>query len=60
MQTPLPDSDGASRSNDDRHNFDQEQIELTNSREFWTMIAERRQGPTIPWDQIKREQANLD
>lgn len=33
--------------------YDDEQIQLMNSHEFWSMIAERRKGPTIPWEEVK-------
>jgi hypothetical protein len=35
--------------------YDDEQLELINSPEFWSMIRERRSGPTIPWN-IAKEQ----
>jgi hypothetical protein len=40
--------------------YDEEQMELANSPEFWAMIRERRQGPTIPWDVAKRHLDALD
>ena len=35
--------------------YDEEQMELVNSSEFWSMIRERRKGPTIPWDAAKKQ-----
>ena len=34
--------------------YDDEQIDLINSPEFWSMIEERRRRPTIPWETVKR------
>ena len=34
--------------------YDDEQLELMNSPAFWTMIQERRERPTIPWDVAKK------
>jgi len=34
--------------------YDDEQMQLVNSPEFWSMIKQRRQGPTIPWDVAKQ------
>jgi hypothetical protein len=36
------------------HGYDLEDMELCLSREFWQMIRERRQQPTIPWEEAKR------
>jgi hypothetical protein len=36
-------------------NYDEEQLELLNSPEFWSMIRERRNGPTIPWEVAKNK-----
>jgi hypothetical protein len=33
--------------------FDDEQMKLANSPEFWAMIWQRRTCPTIPWDDVK-------
>jgi len=33
--------------------YDDEQIQLVNSPEFWSMIRERRSGPTIRWEIAK-------
>lgn len=41
-------------------NYDEEQMQLVNSREFWSMIRERRKGPTIPWEVAKRKLESLD
>lgn len=30
--------------------YDAEQLDLMNSQEFWTMIEDRRNRPTIPWE----------
>jgi hypothetical protein len=35
--------------------YDDEQLELINSPEFWSMIRERRNGPTIPWEVAKKK-----
>ena len=40
--------------------YDEEQLHLVNSREFWAMIKERRNGPTIPWDIAKQHLESLD
>jgi hypothetical protein len=40
--------------------YDDEQLELINSREFWSMIEERRKRPTISWDEAKRRLEILD
>jgi hypothetical protein len=40
--------------------YDEEQLNLVNSREFWSMIEERRKGPTIPWDVAKQQLDSLD
>lgn len=34
--------------------YDDEQIELVNSPEFWSMIRERREQPTISGDVVKQ------
>ena len=41
-------------------NYDEEQLELVNSPEFWSMIRERRQEPTIPWGVAKKQLDSLD
>lgn len=33
--------------------YDEEQLGLVNSPEFWSMIEERRKRPTIPWKTVK-------
>jgi antitoxin (DNA-binding transcriptional repressor) of toxin-antitoxin stability system len=40
--------------------YDEEQLQLINSRQFWTMIEERRQRPTIPWEVAKKRLEELD
>ena len=40
--------------------YDAEQTELINSREFWSMIEERRQRPTISWDAAKAQLKDLE
>ncbi len=40
--------------------YDEEQMHLINSAEFWTMIQERRKGPTIPWEIAKQQLESLD
>ena len=40
--------------------FDDEQLQLINSSEFWSMIQRRRQSPTIPWDVAKERLKSLD
>jgi hypothetical protein len=40
--------------------YDDEQMELVNSPEFWSMIRERRRGPTIPWEVAKKRLESLD
>jgi hypothetical protein len=40
--------------------YDDEQLELINSRDFWSMIAERRQRPTISWEEVNRRLESLD
>lgn len=39
---------------------DLELSELAHSREFWSMIEQRRQEPTIPWEEAERELDALD
>lgn len=34
--------------------YDNEQLKLMNSQEFWSMITQRRKGPTIPWEEAKQ------
>jgi len=34
--------------------YDDEQMQLINSPEFWAMIQQRRERPTIPWEIAKR------
>ncbi len=38
-------------------NYDQEDLELARSPEFWSMIRERRKGPMIPWAEVERRLA---
>jgi hypothetical protein len=40
--------------------YDEEQLQLVNSHEFWSMIEERRNRPTIPWDIAKKQLESLD
>jgi hypothetical protein len=40
--------------------YDQEQLDLIDSAEFWAMIQERRKGPTIPWEVAKKQLDALD
>jgi hypothetical protein len=40
--------------------YDEEQIQLANSAEFWSMIQKRRTGPTIPWEVAKERLKSLD
>ena len=40
--------------------YDKEQTDLVNSPEFWSMIRERRQGPTIPWEVTKQQLESLE
>ncbi len=40
--------------------YDDEQMQLANSPEFWSMIRERRNGPTIPWEVAKQRLKSLD
>jgi hypothetical protein len=35
--------------------YDDEQMQLIDSPEFWDMIRERREGPTIPWEIAKQQ-----
>lgn len=36
-------------------NYDDEQLQLVDSAEFWEMIRERREGPTTPWEAAKQQ-----
>jgi hypothetical protein len=40
--------------------YDEEQFELINSPEFWSMIRERRKEPTIPWEVANKQLDALD
>ena len=40
--------------------YDDEQMELVNSPEFWAMIEQRRRQPTIPWEVAKKQLESLD
>jgi hypothetical protein len=35
-------------------NYDEEDLELISSKEFWSMIREARQSPTIPLDAAEK------
>jgi hypothetical protein len=35
--------------------YDDEQLQLINSHDFWSMIRKRREQPTIPWQTAKRQ-----
>jgi hypothetical protein len=39
--------------------YDDEQLQLVDSPEFWSMIRQRRQGPTVPWDVAKQQLEEL-
>lgn len=39
---------------------DLENAELAHSREFWSMIEERRREPTIPWEIAQQQLDALD
>jgi len=41
-------------------NYDDEQLELVNSAEFWSMIRQRRNEKTIPWDVAKAKLDSVD
>ena len=51
MQGPQFEPDPASEVPEER--FDQEQMDLINSPEFWAMIERRRKERKIPWDEVK-------
>jgi antitoxin (DNA-binding transcriptional repressor) of toxin-antitoxin stability system len=34
--------------------YDDEQIQLVNSEDFWVLIQERRKSATVPWDIAKQ------
>jgi hypothetical protein len=40
--------------------YDEEQLQLVNSPEFWTMIRERRKGPTISGEVAKKQLESLN
>jgi antitoxin (DNA-binding transcriptional repressor) of toxin-antitoxin stability system len=40
--------------------YDDEQMRLINSQEFWSMIQERRGQSAIPWDVAKQRLNSLD
>lgn len=40
--------------------YDDEQMQLVNSEEFWNLIEERRNRPTIPWEEVKRRLESLE
>jgi prevent-host-death family protein len=39
---------------------DLETSELAHSREFWSMIEQRRREPTIPWENAEQQLDSLD
>lgn len=39
--------------------YDDEQLQLVNSPEFWSMINQRRKSPTIPWKVAKERLKSL-
>jgi prevent-host-death family protein len=39
---------------------DLDSSELAHSREFWTMIEQRRREPTVPWEVAKQQLKSLD
>jgi hypothetical protein len=39
--------------------YDDEQMQLVNSDEFWSMIRQRREGPKIPWKVAKQRLEEL-
>lgn len=41
-------------------NYDQEQLGVVNSAEFWSMIRERRQRETVPWEEAKKRLLSQD
>jgi hypothetical protein len=40
--------------------YDEEQLQLINSAEFWALLQQRRERPTIPWDIAKQQLESLD
>ena len=40
--------------------YDDEQMQLMNSREFWSMIQQRRERPTSSWEVAKQRLESLD
>ncbi len=40
--------------------YDDEQMQLINSQEFWSMIHERRGQPSISWDVAKQRLSSLE
>lgn len=40
--------------------YDDEQMQIVNSPEFWSMIRERREGPTISWEVAKQRLESLE
>ena len=40
--------------------YDDEQLQLINSSDFWSMIRQRRNGPAIPWEVAKQRLESLD
>jgi hypothetical protein len=40
--------------------YDDEQLQLVNSPEFWSMIKERRKVATIPWEVAKERLKTIE
>ena len=40
--------------------YDDQQLQIVNSPEFWSLIRQRRAGPTIPWEVAKERLKSLD
>jgi len=40
--------------------YDDEQMQLVDSPEFWSMIEDRRQRKTIPWEVAKQRLESLE
>jgi hypothetical protein len=40
--------------------YDEEQLHLVNSSEFWEMIAQRRKGPAMSWEAAKQRLDRAD
>jgi antitoxin (DNA-binding transcriptional repressor) of toxin-antitoxin stability system len=39
--------------------YDEEQLQLANSQDFWNLIQQRRKSSTIPWD-VAKQRLKLD